>query len=291
MGNKVRFSYTVPPNLSSALRMTPEQKSSFRHRLYTIIFEAETVGGKTFDILLLLLILGSVLVVSLESIPELNRLYLSLFRLLEWSFTIIFTVEYLLRIYSTPKPLKYIFSFFGLVDLFSIIPTYLSLVLLGSQYLLVVRVLRLLRIARIFKLTRFINEGQVLSRALRASFTKILVFIGVVLTVVVIVGSLMYIIEGAAGGFTSIPVSIYWTIVTLTTVGYGDIAPVTPLGQILASFIMIMGYGIIAVPTGIVSVELARSDRDTATTRTCPNCHQEGHQVTAKYCYNCGYKL
>lgn len=271
--------------------MTHQLKGTFRQKLYEIIFEAETVEGKIFDVLLLVLILASVLVVSLESISELNRQYLPLFRILEWSFTIIFTIEYFLRIYSTPKPLKYIFSFFGLVDLLSIIPTYLSLLVIGSQYLLVVRVLRLLRIARIFKLTRFINEGQVLSRALRASVTKILVFLGVVLTVVVIVGSLMYIIEGAASGFSSIPISIYWTIVTLTTVGYGDIAPVTPLGQVLASFIMVMGYGIIAVPTGIVSVEMARSDRETAATRTCPNCHQEGHQIGAKYCYNCGYKL
>lgn len=271
--------------------MTHKLKGTFRQKLYEIIFEAETVEGKVFDVILLLLILSSVLVVTLESISELNRQYLPLFRIIEWSFTIIFTIEYLLRIYSTPRPLKYIFSFFGIVDLLSIIPTYLSLLVIGSQYLLVVRVLRLLRIARIFKLTRFINEGQVLSRALRASVTKIMVFLGVVLTVVVIVGSLMYIIEGAESGFTSIPISIYWTIVTLTTVGYGDIAPVTPLGQILASFIMVMGYGIIAVPTGIVSVEMARSDREIAATRTCPNCHREGHQLDANYCFNCGYPL
>ncbi|GAA4445184.1 ion transporter [Pontibacter saemangeumensis] len=271
--------------------MTHQLKGTYRQKLYEIIFEAETVEGKVFDVVLLVLILSSVLVVTLESISELNQQYLPLFRFLEWSFTIIFTIEYLLRIYSTPRPLKYIFSFFGIVDLLSIIPTYLSLLVIGSQYLLVVRVLRLLRIARIFKLTRFINEGQVLSRALRASVTKIMVFLGVVLTVVVIVGSLMYIIEGAESGFTSIPISIYWTIVTLTTVGYGDIAPVTPLGQILASFIMVMGYGIIAVPTGIVSVEMARSDREIATTRTCPNCHKEGHQLDANYCFNCGYEF
>lgn len=271
--------------------MASSSKRPFRQRLYIILFEAETVKGKVFDVILLVLILASVLVVCLESVPVLHGRYLPVFRLLEWAFTIIFTIEYFLRIYSTPRPLKYIFSFFGLVDLMSIIPTYLSLMLVGSQYLLVVRVLRLLRIGRIFKLTRFINEGQVLSRAMRASATKILVFLGVVLTVVVIVGSLMYIIEGAESGFTSIPVSIYWTIVTLTTVGYGDIAPVTPLGQILASFVMVMGYGIIAVPTGIVSVELARSDKNIATTRTCPNCHQEGHITDANYCYNCGYKL
>lgn len=269
--------------------MKPIEKNSFRHKLYTIIFEAETPGGKAFDIVLLILILLSVLVVCLESIEELALKYLPIFRFMEWTFTLIFTLEYFLRIYSTPKPKRYIFSFFGIVDFLSIIPTYLSLILVGSHYLLVVRVLRLLRIARIFKLTRFINEGQVLSKALRASVNKITVFIGVVLLVVVVVGSLMYLIEGEASGFTSIPKSIYWTIVTLTTVGYGDIAPATPLGQMLASCIMIMGYGIIAVPTGIVSVELARSDRETPTTRLCPNCHVEGHPADANFCFNCGH--
>ncbi|MEJ8801791.1 ion transporter [Pontibacter sp. H249] len=270
--------------------MAVANKESLRKRIYKIIFEAETPLGKAFDISLLVLILSSVTVVTLESVVELRRNYLTLFIALEWIFTIIFTIEYFLRIYSSPKPSKYIFSFFGIVDLLSIIPTYLSLIILGSQYFLVIRVLRLLRVARIFKLTRFINEGQVLSKALRASVTKIMVFLGVVLTVIVIVGSAMYIIEGAKSGFTSIPISIYWTIVTLTTVGYGDIAPQTPLGQILASFIMIMGYGIIAVPTGIVSVELAKTERDAlALTKVCPNCHKEGHLPEASYCFNCGY--
>ncbi len=271
--------------------MARKYKDSLRHQLYVIIFEAESKRGKFFDVVLLILILASVLVVSLESIQDLKLRHLETFRVIEWTFTIIFTLEYFLRIYATPKPVKYIFSFFGIVDLLSIIPTYLSLILVGTQYLLVVRILRLLRVARVFKMTRYINEGQVLSRALKASYTKIIVFIGVVLTMVVIVGSLMYIIEGANSGFTSIPTSIYWTIVTLTTVGYGDIAPQTPIGQILASLLMIMGYGIIAVPTGIVSVEMARSDREVAATRTCPNCHQEGHQVEANYCFNCGFNL
>ncbi|WP_439883052.1 ion transporter [Pontibacter sp. MBLB2868] len=271
--------------------MAKARQNSLRKKLYTIIFEAETPGGKLFDVVLLILILGSVVVVSLESIVELRRNYLSIFQAFEWSFTILFTLEYVLRIYSTPRPIKYVFSFFGVVDLLSIIPTYLSLFILGSQYLLVVRVLRLLRMARIFKLTHFINEGQVLTNALKASGTKIMVFIGTVLIIVVIIGSVMYIIEGAESGFTSIPTSIYWTIVTLTTVGYGDIAPETPLGQVLASFIMIMGYGIIAVPTGIVTVEMSRSARKSAASRVCPNCHQEGHPVDANYCFNCGYKL
>lgn len=266
-----------------------DKSKTIRQKLYTIIFEAETPAGKAFDVALIILILSSIVIVSLESVVEIRRDFASHFLVLEWCFTIIFTIEYLLRIYSTPKPLKYVLSFFGIVDLLAIIPTYLSLVIVGSQYLLVVRVLRLLRIARVFKLTRFINEGQVLSRALRASITKIAVFLGTVLTLIVIIGSLMYIIEGAASGFTSIPVSIYWTIVTLTTVGYGDIAPATPLGQLLASFVMILGYGIIAVPTGIVTVEMSRTEKQMEPTRVCPNCHVEGHVVGANYCYNCGY--
>ncbi|RAU83309.1 ion transporter [Pontibacter arcticus] len=262
-----------------------------KQKIYTVIFEAETPSGRNFDIVLLVLILLSVLNVSLESMPSLNAAYYSWFRVAEWVFTIIFTVEYLLRIYSTPRPLRYIFSFFGIVDLLSILPSYLSLLITGTQFLLIIRILRLLRAARIFKLTRFINEGQVLTKALKASVAKILVFLGAVITVIVIVGSLMYIIEGPESGFTSIPISIYWAIVTLTTVGYGDIAPVTPLGQILASMVMIMGYGIIAVPTGIVSVELARSEKNAANTRMCPNCHQEGHLPEAYFCFNCGYRI
>ncbi|WP_266205575.1 ion transporter [Pontibacter kalidii] len=266
--------------------------SALRRKLYRIIFEADTPAGKGFDVALLVLIILSVTIVSLESVVALRREYLELFLRLEWSFTIIFTIEYFLRIYSTPRPIKYIFSFFGLVDLLAILPTYLSLFILGSQYLLVVRVLRLLRIARIFKLTRFINEGQVLTRALRASATKIAVFLGTVLLLVVIIGSLMYLIEGQESGYTSIPKSIYWTIVTLTTVGYGDIAPQTALGQFIASIVMIMGYGIIAVPTGIVTVEMSRSERlGVSHSRVCPNCHTEGHLAEANFCYNCGYSF
>ncbi|NDK56333.1 ion transporter [Pontibacter fetidus] len=264
---------------------------SNRRKLHSIVFESETTAGKTFDIILLILILASVIIVSLETVTYLRRAYLPLFQKLEWAFTILFTLEYLLRIYSSPRPLKYIFSFFGLVDLFSIIPTYLSLFVIGAQYFLIVRVLRLLRIARIFKLTHFINEGKVLTRALQASFTKIAVFLGTVLLLVVIIGSMMFVIEGAASGFTSIPKSIYWTIVTLTTVGYGDIAPQTPLGQILASCVMIMGYGIIAVPTGIVTVEMTRSEKQLTNSEVCPNCQLVGHVPGAKYCYNCGYLL
>jgi voltage-gated potassium channel len=268
-----------------------ERNESLKRKLYTIIFEAETPAGRTFDIMLLMLIVASVLVVSLESVVAFRRDYLHIFLALEWAFTILFTIEYFLRIYSSKKPLSYIFSFFGIIDFLAIIPTYLSLFFVGSQYLLVIRVFRLLRIARVFRLTSFVNEGHVLSKALRASVTKITVFLSVVLMMVVVVGALMYVIEGRASGYTSIPKSIYWAIVTLTTVGFGDITPVTPLGQFLASCLMITGYGIIAVPTGIVSVELANAERLSTSTRVCPNCHKEGHAPRANFCDNCGNEL
>ncbi|WP_299699587.1 ion transporter [uncultured Pontibacter sp.] len=268
-----------------------EHKDSLRRKLYTIIFEAETPAGKAFDIMLLMLIVASVLVVSLESVVAFRRDYLHIFQAMEWAFTILFTIEYFLRIYSSSRPFNYIFSFFGIIDFLAIIPTYLSLFFVGSQYLLVIRVFRLLRIARVFRLTSFVNEGHVLSKALKASMTKITVFLSVVMMMVVVVGALMYVIEGRASGYTSIPKSIYWAIVTLTTVGFGDITPVTPLGQFLASCLMITGYGIIAVPTGIVSVELANAERLSTSTRVCPNCHKEGHTPSANFCDNCGYEL
>ncbi len=267
------------------------KRSNLKTKIHRVVFEAETPAGKAFDILVLVLILASVVTIALETVTAFRREFLQYFIIIEWGFTILFTIEYLLRIYSSPHPFRYIFSFFGLVDLISIIPTYLSLFIVGTQYFLVIRVLRLLRIARIFKLTKFINEGQVLTKALRASFTKIAVFLGTVVLLVFIVGALMYVVEGAASGFTSIPKSVYWAIVTLTTVGYGDIAPQTPLGQILASLVMIMGYGIIAVPTGIVTVEMSRLDRGIGNTRVCPNCHLEGHLLNANFCYTCGYNL
>lgn len=271
--------------------MASQRSDSLKHKLYSIIFEAETPSGRTFDIILLIMIVASVVVVSLESVVSLRREYLHVFQALEWTFTILFTIEYFLRIYSSERPLRYIFSFFGIIDFLAIIPTYISLFVIGSQYLLVIRVFRLLRVARIFRLTNFVNEGQVLTKALRASLTKISVFLGVVLMLVVVMGALMYVVEGRASGFTSIPMSIYWAIVTLTTVGFGDITPATPLGKLLASCLMIMGYGIIAVPTGIVSVELSRADKLDATSRVCPNCHKEGHSSDARYCDNCGFPL
>lgn len=275
--------------------MSLNKHSTLRNKLYRIIFEADTYGGKIFDVALLIAILLSVLTVILESVATLNRQYHAQFRTAEWVYTILFSIEYVLRLWVSPKPRRYLFSFFGLVDLLSILPTYLSLFVAGTQYFLVVRVLRLLRIGRIFKLTHFIKEGRVLSTALRASLPKILVFIGTVLMLVIIIGSTMYVIEGGQNGFTSIPKSIYWAIVTLTTVGYGDIAPQTPMGQMLAGFVMLLGYGIIAIPTGIVTVEIANVNTKNATAGGnalfCSNCLKQNHEAGAKFCNNCGSPL
>ena len=236
---------------------SPEKERDFRNKLYEIIFEADTLGGKWFDIVLLWAILLSVLVVFLESISELRVSYGGIFYYLEWFFTILFSIEYALRIISAKKPFGYIFSFYGVIDVLAILPTYLSLVIAGSQYFLVIRILRLLRVFRILKLTHLIRQAAILRKALIASRGKIAVFLFAVLTLIVIIGAVMYVIEGPENGFTSIPFSMYWAIVTMTTVGYGDISPQTAIGQIFASFVMIMGYAIIAVPTGIVSVEIA----------------------------------
>jgi voltage-gated potassium channel len=262
-----------------------------RHKLHEIIFEADTPAGKTFDLALLVLIILSVIAVMLESINTVAARYGTVLRAFEWVVTILFTVEYLLRLSCVRKPWRYARSFFGLVDVLAILPTYLSLVIPGAQSLLVIRALRLLRIFRVLKLAHFVGESRVLWAAVKASARKIVVFLGTVLTVVIIVGSLMYLIEGEANGFTSIPVSIYWAIVTMTTVGYGDIAPQTPLGKILASAIMIMGYGIIAVPTGIVTVELASATRSALNTQACPDCGAGGHANDAVHCKYCGGKL
>lgn len=233
---------------------------SFKERLYHIIFESDTPPGKAFDVALLIAILLSVLAVMLESVSSIVSQYGKIIRACEWVFTVLFTIEYFLRIYCARNRKGYILSFYGIVDLISIIPTYLSLIVVGTQYVLMIRSLRLLRVFRVLKLYHFLGEAEILGRALRQSAAKITVFIGTVITLIFIVGSMMYLIEGPEHGFTSIPVSIYWAIVTLTTVGYGDIAPQTVLGQMLASIVMIMGYGIIAVPTGIVSVEISKAD-------------------------------
>ncbi len=259
--------------------------------LHEIIFEADTKAGKLFDILLLISIMLSVIVVMLDSVNHINRDYGEILFYAEWFFTILFTVEYLLRLYSIEHPSKYAFSFYGVVDLISILPTYLSLIFAGSHYLVTFRLLRMLRIFRVLKFAQYLGEANHLALALRASKRKIFVFLFTVMIIVVIVGSLMYVIEGEENGFTSIPRSIYWAIVTLTTVGYGDISPQTPLGQILASLIMIVGYGIIAVPTGIVTAEYSKIKIETVSTQVCPHCSAEGHDPDAEYCKYCGEKL
>lgn len=268
-----------------------ERMPNWRQRLYIIIFEADTPAGKTFDIALLWAILLSVLAVMLESVSSIGVRYRDYLRYIEWFFTILFTLEYMARILAVSRPVKYIFSFLGIVDFLAIIPTYISIILIGGQYLLVIRTIRLLRVFRVFKLARFLGEAAVLTDALKASRHKILVFILGVLTLVVIMGTLMYVVEGAENGFTSIPISIYWAIVTLTTVGYGDISPGTTLGQMLASIIMIMGYGIIAVPTGIVTAELTKNPKNILKKTVCQVCQATDHQADAEFCRICGEKL
>lgn len=269
--------------------LTPTQK--LKSTLYNIIFEAETTAGRAFDIGLIICILLSIGVIMLESVESIRSLIGNELLTLEWVFTIIFTIEYFLRIWIVQKKRKYIFSFYGIIDLISIIPTYLSVLLTGASALLVIRSIRLIRVFRVLKLARFVGEGQALMSALKASRHKITVFLLTVVASVIIAGTLMYIIEGKENGFSSIPVSIYWAIVTLTTVGYGDISPGTPLGQAVASLIMILGYGIIAIPTGIVTAEMAIRKSKEVSSEVCPGCLKEGHDEDAEYCKFCGSKL
>ncbi|MBD99379.1 MAG: ion transporter [Verrucomicrobia bacterium] len=261
--------------------------------MHEVIFGAHTPMGKLFDVVLLIAIVLSVLAVLLETVETIHQRYRDIFIIAEWVFTILFTIEYVMRVIAVRKPLKYITSFMGLVDLLSTLPTYISLLVAGPQYLLVIRTIRLLRIFRILKLSRYISEANSMTRALRASAVKITVFIGGVLVLVLIMGTIMYIIEGPERGFNSIPRSMYWTIVTITTVGYGDIAPSTALGQALASIIMLLGYGIIAVPTGIVSGELVRSKMEESqhSRKACLDCSKEGHDENADFCKYCGAKM
>ena len=267
------------------------RKNRWQAALYEVIFKADTPAGKLFDVVLILAICTSVLVVMLDSVRFFNNEYARLFYFTEWVFTVLFTIEYLLRLSCVKQPLQYATSFFGVVDLLAILPTYLSIFFPGSQYLLVIRVLRVLRIFRVFKLVQYLSEARLLIRALSASRHKIIVFLFTVVSLVVVFGSLMYLIEGPKNGFSSIPRSIYWAIVTLTTVGYGDISPKTNLGQALSSVIMIMGYGIIAVPTGIVTVELTRAQKHARDEKSCPKCHTGGHDGDAVYCKYCGSEL
>lgn len=274
-----------------ALKKPQAATTGWRHRLHTIIFESDTRAGRTFDFVLLACIILSIFAVMLESIASVRARYFDALITIEWGFTLLFTLEYILRLISVRRPMRYMVSFFGVVDLVAIIPTYLSLIIPGTQFLLVIRVLRLLRVFRILKLTEYLVQADVLMRALRASRYKISVFLLTVVTMVVVVGSIMYVVEGEANGFTDIPTSIYWAVVTLTTVGYGDLSPKTGLGQLLASIVMLLGYGIIAVPTGIVSLELSRASQPQVSGQACPTCGTEGHDEDAVYCKRCGAHL
>ncbi|MEJ2054169.1 MAG: ion transporter [Calditrichaceae bacterium] len=267
------------------------KKYTWQNKLHEVIFEADTPGGKLFDVVLIGAIILSVIAVMFDSVKSVSIRYGRILYIIEWVFTLLFTLEYMLRILSVKKPVQYIISFYGVVDLLAVLPTYLSVIFPGVQFLLVIRLLRVLRIFRVLKLVQYLSEARMLRRALRASSRKITVFIFTVLTLVTIMGSLMYVIEGEPNGFTSIPRSIYWAIVTLTTVGYGDISPMTGLGQVLAAVIMICGYGIIAVPTGIVTVEMNRIADKKVSTQACPECSAEEHDVDARFCKYCGARL
>jgi voltage-gated potassium channel len=272
--------------------MSKSKSKSWRSKLHDTIYESNTIAGKAFDISLLILIIASIMVVMLDSIESYHRQYGEIFYVLEWIFTFIFTIEYILRLISIKQPLRYVVSFLGIVDLLAIIPSYLSLVLVGAQSLLVLRALRLLRVFRIFKLTHFLTEMEYLKEAMRSSLKKISIFMLVVLSLVIILGSVMYLVEKGENGFKSIPESVYWAIVTITTVGYGDIAPATPLGKFIASIMMFIGYGIIAVPTGIITTEIAIAVRGKKHGHeTCPGCGKEGNDLDAKYCKYCGTQL
>ncbi len=264
---------------------------NWREKIHEIIFEADTPAGKLFDEVLIVCIIGSVLVVMLDSVDSLNEKYSHLFYVLEWVFTILFSIEYVLRLICVGRSLKYATSFFGVVDLLTVIPTYLDLLLPGTRFLLVIRILRVLRIFRVLKLAKYVGEANLLIKAISASSRKITIFLFAVVTIVTVLGSMMYIIEGPKNGYTSIPISIYWAIVTLTTVGYGDISPHTPLGQALSVVVMVMGYSIIAVPTGIVTVELSQALKQGFPTLSCRQCSAEGHDDDAKHCKFCGSEL
>ena len=261
-----------------------------RQRLFEVVFHAEDRPGRVFDVVLIVAILGSVAVVMLDSVESIREHYYGAFQAAEWFFTVLFTAEYVLRLSIVRRPARYAFSFFGIVDFLSILPTYVSLIVPGAEVLLSVRILRVLRIFRVLKLANYLDEANTLGRALAASRRKILIFIFVVLTLVTVMGSMMYLIEGGENGFDSIPRSVYWAVVTVTTVGYGDISPVTPLGQGVALALMIMGYGIIAVPTGIVTVELNRENAERRHER-CPTCDLADHVSDANYCRRCGTHL
>ncbi len=285
--------------------MAMEQKNRWKFKLHQIIYEADTPAGKTFDIVLLINIIASIILLMLESVNEIDKEYHDLINICEWIITILFSIEYILRIITVNKPLQYITSFYGVIDLLSTIPKYLSLIFIGTHAFAALRALRLLRVFRILKLARYMGASTHLISAIKASRAKISVFLFAVVIVAIIMGTVMYMVEGEENGFTNIPKSVYWCIVTLTTVGFGDIAPQTPLGQFLASIIMVLGYGIIAVPTGIVSAEYTNMSKDKdasgkpkpaqpeiqLNTQSCSNCLANKHKDGAEFCYRCGYRL
>lgn len=266
---------------------------SFKLKLYEIVFEADTPAGKAFDIILLIVVLLSVFAVMLESVNSYNQEFPILFKTLEWVFTTIFTIEYITRIIIVNKKSKYIFSFYGIIDLLTILPSFIGILIPGSTHsLAIIRSLRLLRVFRIFQLPRYVSESQTLIKALKASKQRIGVFFLFVIMIVIILGTVMYLVEDKDAGFTNIPQSIYWAVVTLTTVGYGDIAPVTGLGKFIAGFVMILGYAIIAIPTGIITSEMNRvNKKDGVSTQVCPNCLKEGHDTDAEFCKFCGAEI
>lgn len=277
---------------------SPDEKplKGWRLRWYTIIFEADTRAGRLFDKTLIAIILLSIGIVMADSVEALHLVYGRGFLVMEWIFTLLFTVEYIARLVCTRRPLRYALSFYGLIDLLAVLPTYLALFLPELHALIDVRVLRLLRVFRVFKLTAYVEEYQSLGRALAASRRKILVFLTAVMMVVLIMGTVMYVVEGRENNYTSIPTSVYWAITTLTTVGFGDMTPRTDLGRLIASFMMLLGWGVLAVPTGIVSAEMAAQRRllgqqAPPTTRTCHECLTEGHLAEAKFCFHCGASL
>lgn len=276
--------------------MKTEQKSkpfpTWKKKLHEVIYEADTKEGKLFDILLIITIFISIILVMLESVESFDAKYHNFLNISEWVITILFTFEYFARVISIKKPSTYIFSYFGIIDLLATIPKYLSLVFVGSGYLIALRALRLLRVFRILKLARYVGASKNIVTALKASRIKIAVFLFAIIVLTIIMGTIMYIIEGPTHGFDSIPKSMYWSIVTLTTVGYGDISPETPLGQFIASIIMILGYGIIAVPTGIVTSELTKAEESSnENTQHCSHCSADVHLDKANYCHKCGEKL
>lgn len=265
--------------------------NKLKRKLYRVIFESDTPAGRNFDLALIFIIFLSVILIILESVPLYRIQYRELFYYSEWCLTFLFITEYFLRIYSVDKPSKYIFSFFGVIDFLSSFSTVASLFVPGAQSFLIIRSLRLLRIFRVLKLARYFNEGIIILEALRASRVKISVFLFSVLIIILLAGTTMYLVEGPESGFTNIPVSMYWAIVTLTTVGYGDIAPATNLGRIIASLLMIVGYAIIAVPTGIVTSELTKTKLLPVSPKRCPGCGAKGHKMEASFCSNCGHEL